>query len=153
MDFIFKDIGVVHNERNERIDDNWGNVISEIILNEEIPSEAVNNLIEFSHIEVIYFFHLINENEELNFKRIPRGLENLYPVGIFSQRASKRPNKIGNSICELLDVKNKKIIVKGLDAMNNSPVIDIKPVYSCFLPDKSRIIEPEWVKIITKNYW
>lgn len=62
----------------------------------------------------------------MNFERIPRGLENLYPVGIFSQRASKRPNKIGNSICELVDVNNKIIIVKGLDALNNSPVIDIK---------------------------
>jgi len=177
LEFVIKDIGRVSNERKERIDDNWSEIESEIILNDDIPLHSLHGLSEFSiplhslhglsefsHIEVFFYFHKVPDESSKRFERIPRELKNLKPKGIFSQRAGGRPNKIGNTICKLISVEGRKIRVENLDAINDSPVIDIKPVYSVFLPKFTDVTEPDWVKFtdvtepdwvneITKNYW
>ncbi|HRE39826.1 MAG TPA: SAM-dependent methyltransferase [Ignavibacteria bacterium] len=153
MEFVIKDIGRVSNERKERIDDNWSEIESEIILNDDIPLHSLHGLSEFSHIEVFFYFHKVPDESSKRFEKIPRELKNLKPKGIFSQRAGGRPNKIGNTICKLISVEGRKIRVENLDAINDSPVIDIKPVYSVFLPKFTDVTEPDWVNEITKNYW
>jgi len=153
LEFVIKDIGRVSNERKERIDDNWSEIESEIILNDDIPLHSLHGLSEFSHIEVFFYFHKVPDESSKRFEKIPRELKNLKPKGIFSQRAGGRPNKIGNTICKLISVEGRKIRVENLDAINDSPVIDIKPVYSVFLPKFTDVTEPDWVNEITKNYW
>lgn len=153
MEIILKPVAYVKNERIEREDDNWGEIRSEITLIPEIPAEALNGLNEFSHIEVTFYFDKISEADTKTYLRAPRGLKNLPEIGIFTQRASKRPNKLGITICELIDIKDKVIFVKGLDALNGTPVVDIKPVLKEFLPGKDHVKQPAWVHEIMKNYW
>lgn len=153
MDIILKPVAYVRNERTEREDDNWGEIKSEITLIPEIPAEAFTGLNEFSHLEITFYFDKISESDIKTYSRIPRGLKGLPEVGIFTQRASKRPNKLGITICELINIKDKTIFVKGLDALDKTPVLDIKPVLKEFLPDKSDVKQPGWVHEIMKNYW
>lgn len=153
MDIILKPVAYVKNERTEREDDNWGEIKSEITLIPEIPAEAITGLNEFSHLEVTFYFDKISASDTKTYSRVPRGLKDLPEVGIFTQRASKRPNKLGITICELINIKDKTIFVKGLDALNETPVLDIKPVLKEFLPDRNDIKQPSWVHEIMKNYW
>ncbi|MEJ2664769.1 MAG: TrmO family methyltransferase, partial [Spirochaetia bacterium] len=73
-------------------------------------------------------------------------------VGIFSQRKKDRPNHIGTTSVELVRREGRTLIVKNLDAINGTPVLDIKPVFREFLP-RGEIRQPEWSKILMKNYW
>ena len=81
------------------------------------------------------------------------GLSEFSPlVGIFSQRGKGRPNRIGVSICRLLSVEGVRLKVRGLDAIDGTPVLDIKTVMTGFLP-RGAIVEPEWAKELMKDYW
>jgi tRNA-Thr(GGU) m(6)t(6)A37 methyltransferase TsaA len=153
MEIILNPVAFVKNIRTDREDDNWGEIESEITLIPGIPTEALKGLKEFSHIEVIFYFDKISETDTKTFSRFPRGLKNLPETGIFAQRASKRVNKLGVTICKLIDVKDKTIFVKGLDAIDGTPVLDIKPALKEFLPEKSSMNQPDWVHEIMKNYW
>lgn len=73
-------------------------------------------------------------------------------VGIFGQRKKDRPNKIGIATVELLEHQGRTIKVKFLDAIDGTPVLDIKPVFREYEP-KSQIKQPDWVQYLMKNYW
>jgi tRNA (Thr-GGU) A37 N-methylase len=67
-------------------------------------------------------------------------------------RGKARPNRIGVSICRLLSVEGLKLKVRGLDTIDGTPVLDIKPVMTGFLP-RGVIVEPQWAKELMKGYW
>ena len=146
-----KPIATVKNSRAVPTDDYWGDVISEIELANYIPTEAFNNISEFSHLEIIYFFDRV-DSKKIVLSGHPR--ENLnYPlVGIFGQRKKDRPNTIGLCTVELIEHHGRTIKVKYLDAIDGTPVLDIKPVFREFLPI-SEIKQPVWVTDLMKNYW
>lgn len=73
-------------------------------------------------------------------------------VGIFAQRGKNRPNKLGLTTVELLEHHHKKLIVKHLDAIDGTPIIDIKPVMKEFLPHRE-VKQPEWSKKLMEDYW
>lgn len=144
-------IAYIKNERTEITDDNWGNVLSEITLVDEIPEDAFSNITEFSHLEIIYYFDKVQDSDVI-FAGIPRD-DNKYPLmGIFAQRKKDRPNKIGICTVELIEHTGKTIIVRGLDAISNTPIIDIKPVYKEYQTAK-KTKQPKWVEEMMKNYW
>lgn len=92
------------------------------------------------------------QNEDIVFASRPRGNPN-YPVaGIFAQRKKDRPNKIGLCTVELLEHRDRIIKVRNLDAINGTPVIDIKPVFKEF-ESRGLITQPSWVADLMKNYW
>lgn len=144
-------IGFVRNTRNNPIDDDWNEIISEIELADEIPDEALNCLSDFSHLEIIFYFNQVNP-EKIVFSGHPRGNTDYPKVGIFGQRKKDRPNQIGLATVELLRCDNRKITVKYLDAINGTPILDIKPVFREFQV-KSEIKQPDWVEDLMKNYW
>jgi tRNA (adenine37-N6)-methyltransferase len=153
MKFEIAAIGFVKNNRKEISDDFWGNVISEIELTEKFSAESLKGLELFSHVEIIFVFNKVDDSEIQIGTAIPRDRADLYPaIGVFAQRKKSRPNKIGATICELIKIENKKIFVKGLDAIDATPVIDIKPVLKEFLPTKN-IIQPSWMTDLMKDYW
>lgn len=152
MIFQVQSIATIYNNRKEITDDFWGDVISEIRLNENIDAEAIKGLEEFSHIEVIYIFHKAIDNPAVMKTEHPRENLNWPKVGIFAQRKKNRPNFIGTTICEIVECKNKSIFVKMLDAINETPVIDIKPMMKEFLPLK-KVKQPNWSTELMKNYW
>ena len=149
---VLNPIGKIYNERIDVEDDNWGKVISRIELNDECNESALVGIEDFSHIEVIYYFDRVDDKKIITGARRPRNPEHLPETGIFAQRAKNRPNKLGLSTAALIKKEKNILYVKGLDAINGTPVLDIKPVIKEFLP-KGEIKEPGWVKEIMKNYW
>lgn len=151
MELIFVPIATVKNNRTEIKDDYWGSVVSEIELAPHIPVESLTGLDTFSHLEIIFHFHLL-KSADITYCGHPR--ENpTYPiVGIFAQRKKNRPNSIGTTIVELLKISNRSIFVKNLDANNGTPVLDIKPILKEFLP-QTTVKQPQWSTDLMKNYW
>jgi tRNA-Thr(GGU) m(6)t(6)A37 methyltransferase TsaA len=129
-------IGVVKNGVNKR-PPSWKDVISEIHIRKDLQ-EGLDNLKEFSHILVLFYLHL---SVSLHLKVHPRGDDALPLVGVFGTRAPVRPNPIGVTISELLSVRENILTVKGLDAFDQTPVLDIKPHLP--MPDPVRL--PQWV--------
>jgi tRNA-Thr(GGU) m(6)t(6)A37 methyltransferase TsaA len=133
-------------------DDYWGGEISSIVLVEEFGSEALEGLTEFSHVEILYFFHEVEPSKITKGARHPRNNPQWPAVGIFAQRGKNRPNRLGSSICRLLRVEGTRLFVTELDAIDKTPVLDIKPVMSEFLP-REAVRQPAWSHELMRKYW
>src|SRR3954454_4573226 len=92
-------VGVVVGGRTEPIDDDWGDVRAAIQLDDRFPADALAGLIDFSHIDVVFFFHLVGDEKIETGARRPRGREDWPLVGVFAQRNKARPNRLGVSTC------------------------------------------------------
>jgi tRNA-Thr(GGU) m(6)t(6)A37 methyltransferase TsaA len=148
-----KPIGVVRAARSEPIDDKWDSVESRIELDAaQFTADATAGLGDFSHIEVIYHFDRVPDDEVQNGARHPRGRKDWPLACIFAQRGKGRPNRIGVCACRILSVDGLKLSVQGLDAIDGTPVLDIKPVMKGFLP-RGEVREPAWAAEIMKEYW
>lgn len=147
-------IGWVHNARTEPIDDDWDRVDSRIELDAAVVGpDATDGLRTFSHVEVIFVFHLVDESDVVTGARHPRGNPEWPKVGILAQRPKARPNRIGSTVCELMAVRPGGVIeVRGLDAIDGTPVLDIKPYFAEFAP-RGDVYQPQWSHELTKNYW
>jgi len=139
-------------ERDTLADDGWGDVESVIELSEEMPTESLDGLDDFSHLEIIYHLHLVGENEVLLGSEHPRENPDWPKVGIFAQRKKNRPNRLGLTIVELIKREGRRLTVKGLDAIDGTPILDIKPVMQEFLPRKA-LHQPDWVRDLMQDYW
>jgi len=154
MDIHLSPIGWVRSAEKGPREDFWGEVSSEIILDgDRFSPEALEGLSEFSHVEVLFHLHGVDEGSIITGRRRPRGDVRWPEVGIFAQRGKKRPNRIAATICRLVSVQDLRLTVKGLDALHGSPVLDIKPVFAEFLPDRSSIRQPNWSHEMMANYF
>jgi tRNA-Thr(GGU) m(6)t(6)A37 methyltransferase TsaA len=151
---VMRPIGVVHSPITGDKEDFWGKTQATIELDaERFRPEALQGLEDHSHVEVIFHFHRFGEESVTTGTRHPRGNPNWPEVGIFAQRAKARPNRIGATICRIVGVEGLKLTVSGLDAFDDTPVLDIKPVLKEFLPDKAEIRQAEWSRELMKNYF
>ena len=114
MKFFIHAIATVTNSRKVISDDFWGDVISEIKLNDEFPAEALDGIEDFSHVEIIYVFDKAINSKIVTGSEHPR--ENIaWPkVGIFAQRKKNRPNFLGATICEVVRREGKILFVKNM---------------------------------------
>jgi tRNA (adenine37-N6)-methyltransferase len=144
-------VAMVKNSRLQPEDDYWEAVISEIELAAHIPAAAFDGITQFSHLAIIFYFDKALP-EDIVFSGHPRGNTNYPLTGIFAQRKKDRPNNIGLCTVELLRHQGRTITVKYLDAINGTPVLDIKPVFAEFEP-KGAIVQPGWSADLMKNYW
>ena len=146
-------IGTVRSSRLEPLDDDWGEIASTIELDSELlaPS-SLRGLEDFSHIEVVYLFHRVDPDTYELAARRPRGNPDWPEVGIFAQRAKRRPNRIGVSVCELVGVDGLQLAVRGLDAIDGTPVLDIKPYMTEFAP-RTPVRQPRWSRQLMAGYW
>jgi tRNA-Thr(GGU) m(6)t(6)A37 methyltransferase TsaA len=151
MTLTLTPIATIHNSRTSIKDDHWGEVISEIVLAEDIPTSAFSNIDLFSHLEIIYYFHQLGNNKVV-FSRHPRDNAEWPDMGLFAQRTKDRPNRIGLCTVELLEHSGRSLFVRKLDAIDGTPVLDIKPVFREFSP-MGPIVQPEWVAELMKAYW
>jgi tRNA (Thr-GGU) A37 N-methylase len=101
---------------------------------------------------VVFLFDRVPDEKIETGARHPRGRKDWPEVGIFAQRGKARPNRIGLTVCRLLAVDGLRLTVRGLDAIDGTPVLDIKPVMTGFLP-RGPIREPGWAKEIMREYW
>lgn len=145
-------IALVKNSRTEIEDDDWGEVISIIELDVSMPDEALFEIESFSHAEIVYHFHLVPESKIENGSRRPRNNPDWPKVGILSQRGKNRPNRLGATIVKILRREGRQLHVQGLDAINGTPVLDIKPIMREFLP-REEVHQPDWATELMKNYW
>jgi len=147
LKFEVEPIGVVRNEVIEPRGQEWGQVISEIELKEEL-APALDGLEEFSHIIVIFWFHRVAPGE-FPLKLHPRGRQDLPLLGVLATRHSRRPNPIGLSIVRLLERRGNRLRVRGLDAFDGTPVLDIKPYSPSFDAPREATV-PWWTEIISR---
>jgi len=145
-------IAYVKNARKEVADDHWEAIISEIVLAENIIDEALEGIEAFSHLEVIFYMDKVSDEKAKAQHRHPRNNPDLPKLGTFAQRNKSRPNKIGLTTVELLERNGRTLKVKRLDAIDGTPILDIKPLMKEFEP-KGKIRQPEWTQVIMENYW
>lgn len=146
-------IGRVEGGRINPVDDDWGASCALVRLDPaRFGPEALAGLEAFSHAEIVYLFDRVTEEAVATGARHPRGRTDWPRVGIFAQRGKDRPNRLGVSVCRIVAVDGLALEVEGLDAIDGTPVIDIKPVLSGFLP-RGEIREPTWAKEIMQAYW
>jgi len=146
-------IGKVASERREPKDDDWDAVKSEIRLDQDrFTPEAVAELGTFSHIVVIFYMHRVKPEKIVQGARHPRNNPDWPKVGIFAQRGKNRPNTLGVTVCRLKEVEGLTLRVQGLDAIDGTPVLDIKPWVVEYGP-RGEVRQPGWMAEVMKKYW
>jgi tRNA (adenine37-N6)-methyltransferase len=145
-------VGVVRSPRSAVTDDGWGAVESAIELLPPFGAASLTGLEEFSHIEVVFVFDRVDPGRIHLGTRRPRGNPSWPEVGIFAQRAKDRPNRLGLSTCELLGVEGGSLRVRGLDAVDGTPVLDIKPYMEEFGP-RGAVRQPAWSRELMATYF
>ena len=150
MEIIMKPIGAVRNKVTHRKDVAWGNDISSIALDEQYVS-GLEGLEGFSHAIILFYLDQAKFDKEKHLQRRPQNREDMPLVGIFSQRGKDRPNQIGMTSVEIVSVSDDVLVVKGLDAVDGTPVLDIKPYYPVYDNKDARV--PEWVERLMEHYF
>ncbi len=145
-------VGWVSSARADLADDHWGEIPAVITMAPEFGAEALAGLADFSHLEVVYQFHLVAEDQVTPGARHPRENPDWPLVGIFAQRGKSRPNRIGVSRCSLIQVEATRIHVLGLDAVDGTPVLDIKPYLREFGP-RGEVRQPAWASELMREYY
>lgn len=146
-------IGVVTGGRSEPIDDDWDAVEATIVLDPaQLDADATAGLDAFSHLDVVFAFHRVPDDEIERGARHPRGRKDWPLVGILAQRGKGRPNRIGVSTCTLVHVDGLTVHVRGLDAIDGSPVLDVKAHFEEMGP-RGEVRQPAWSREIMTGYW
>ncbi|MFT5286159.1 MAG: tRNA-Thr(GGU) m(6)t(6)A37 methyltransferase TsaA [Planctomycetota bacterium] len=152
MTYQLEPVGTVEAVRSHAEDDYWGDEQACIQLASRFTSDALQGLEEFSHVEVMFVLHEVEPSKIVTGVRRPR-LNPAWPeVGIFAQRVKNRPNRIATTICRVVRVDGTRLHVAELDAIDGSPVIDIKPVMTEFLP-REEVVQPRWTHELMREYW
>lgn len=151
MTFEILPIGKVMSTRAVAEDDNWDSETSAIELLPPFSERSLMGLDSFSHCIVVYVFDKAQWDES-RMSRHPRGNQEWPEVGIFAQRAKDRPNRLGVTVCRILGVDGSVLRVTGLDAIDGTPVVDIKPWMNEFGP-RGAATQPEWATELMSGYW
>ncbi len=147
----YKPIGIVKSPVREGIDSGWGKVESEIHISSEY-ADGLRGITSFSHIIIVFEMHESSFSPEDHLVRRPQEREDMPLSGIFAQRAKHRPNPVGITSVRLLGMRKNILKVRGLDAIDGTPVLDIKP----YFPQYDRIENPqtpEWVDRLMADYF
>ncbi len=150
--FELEPIGHVETKRELIEDDFWGGEESSIVLSDRFTPEALKGIEDFSHVEVLFLLDQVELSRIVMGARHPRNNPDWPEVGIFAQRAKNRPNRIGSTICRVLRTEGLRLVVAELDAVSGTPVLDVKPVMSEFLP-RCDVQQPSWSRELMEQYW
>jgi tRNA-Thr(GGU) m(6)t(6)A37 methyltransferase TsaA len=145
-------IAFVRNSRREVEDDYWGSVVSEIVMEPAFGEESIRGLELFSHAEVTFHFHGVSAGKIVTGARHPRNNPNWPEVGIFAQRGKNRPNRLGLATVRILGRERATLRVRDLDAIDGTPIVDLKPVLREFLP-RGEVEQPAWATELMRDYW
>ena len=146
-----RSIGVVRSAVAEGRDEDWGDVVSELHLDDAL-ARGLDGLDGFSHVLVIYWMHQSSFDVTSDLVRRPRGRADMPELGIFAQRAKYRPNPIGVTAVAIVGRDGAVLRVRGLDAIDGTPILDLKP----YFPEFDRIDEPrtpEWAGRLMQGYF
>jgi tRNA-Thr(GGU) m(6)t(6)A37 methyltransferase TsaA len=150
--FTVRPIGSVRCPVNEMSQGGWAKIDSEIHL-DPVYAGGLQGLEGFSHALVVFFLDRAQGFDPAKqLLRRPRGMEDMHEVGVFAQRTKYRPNPIGVTAVTLRGVEGNVIKVRGLDALDGTPVLDVKP----YIPPFDRVDDvklPPWVAHVMEGYF
>ena len=152
MDFRVRPIAFIRNDRREALDDHWDDVVSTVELASEVPSEALRGLDEFSHVEVVFLADWAEDVPPGPWTRRPRGNPEWPEVGVFAQRNKDRPNRVLLTTVAVDSWSDRSFAARGLDGIDGTPVLDIKPVFRWSVPRGELRVAP-WSEELGENYF
>ena len=152
MNYSVRAIAYIRNDRSEALDDNWDDVQSTVELAQDVPDEALRGLEEFSHVEIVFFADWAEDVPPGPWHRHPRGNEQWPDVGVFAQRNKDRPNRILLTTVAVDSIEGRSIKVRGLDGIDGTPVLDIKPVFRWSVPRGALRVAP-WSEALGADYF
>lgn len=136
-------VGVVHNRVRQPRPWGWERVRSKIVIRPELTA-ALDGIEGYSHITVVFWMHRVSVDARSLIHIHPRG-DHRYPLqGVLATRSQNRPNPIGVAVVPLLKRQGNVLWVRGLDAINGTPVLDIKP-YIPYYDSVAQARVPDWV--------
>jgi tRNA-Thr(GGU) m(6)t(6)A37 methyltransferase TsaA len=144
-------IGIVRSSAKDPVDHGWGRVESLIEIRPELRP-GLRGLDDFSHVLVVAWLDKADFDPARHLVRRPRGQADMPELGIFAQRAKDRPNPLGISVVELVRVEPTGVRVRGLDAIDGTPILDLKPYFPDF-DSARRARVPEWVARLMQGYF
>lgn len=150
--FSMAPVAFVRGSRQRPTDDFWGGTACRLELADGIPSDSLDGIEEFSHAEIVFVFDRVEEAKIVSGARHPRNNPAWPCVGIFAQRGKNRPNRIGCTIVRVLAREERALVVGELDAVEGTPVLDIKPVMAEYLP-RDPVRQPAWSHEVMADYW
>lgn len=148
---MLEPVGVVKSQVHQQMDEGWGDQICDIVFRPEL-ADGLKGIEEFSHLIILTQLHQAAFSPEKHLVRKPQGRTDMPKVGIFAQRGKNRPNTIGVTTVELLKVKGNILRVKGLDAIDGTPVLDVKPYFPQY-DQRIGVKVPEWVDLLMEDYF
>ena len=150
--YLLTEIARVHSTRDVAVDDEWGSVEARLVLAPDLDEAVLAGLDAFSHLEVLFVFDRVDPAAVCRGARHPRSNAAWPSVGIFAQRAKDRPNRLGLTTCEILGVHGTEIAVRGLDAVDGTPIVDLKPYFAEFAP-RTPVRQPTWSHELMAHYF
>jgi tRNA-Thr(GGU) m(6)t(6)A37 methyltransferase TsaA len=133
-------------------DDFWGGAESRIVLTDDYEEDALAGIDDFSHVEVIFHFNRVGPADVVRGTRHPRNNQAWPRIGVFAQRGKNRPNRLGSTIARVIRREGRTLVVAELDAIDGTPVVDLKPVMQEFLP-RGPVHQPQWSRELMADYW
>jgi tRNA (Thr-GGU) A37 N-methylase len=152
VDYTVRPIAYIRNERSEALDDNWDEIVSTVELAQDVPEEALRGLEEFSHVEIVFFADWAEDVPPGPWHRHPRGNAQWPDIGVFAQRNKDRPNRLLLSTVEIDELSERSFTVRGLDGIDGTSVLDIKPVFRWSVPKGELRVAP-WSEELGENYF
>jgi tRNA-Thr(GGU) m(6)t(6)A37 methyltransferase TsaA len=145
-------IGYVTSPRADPSDTTgWADVEARIDLVDDLGRQALWGLGDFSHAEILFLFDRVTPRPSYREPARARGRDDMPLIGVFAARGPNRPNRIGVSACRIVEVGDTWLTVRGLDAVDQTPVLDIKPVMPTLLPHD--VHEPDWSRRLMADYY
>jgi tRNA (adenine37-N6)-methyltransferase len=152
MDWSVRAVAFIRNDRAEASDDNWDEVLSTVELAAGVPDDALAGLADFSHVEVVFLADWAEDVPPGPWHRHPRGNAEWPDVGIFAQRNKDRPNRILLSTVAIESLEARSFTAWGLDGIDGTPVLDIKPVFRWSVP-RGEVRAPAWSDELGEHYF
>ncbi len=146
-----KPIGTIHSPVTTVEEERWGDVVSEIHI-DELYAPGLQGLESWSHVMVVYYMHQAPFDLEQDLVRRPRDRDDMPELGIFARRSPNRPNGIGVTAVEVVKVEKNVLTVRRLDAIDGTPVLDIKP-YAPVYDAVTEPLIPIWFIRLMQDYY
>jgi tRNA-Thr(GGU) m(6)t(6)A37 methyltransferase TsaA len=124
--------------------------VSELVINADLDG-ILDGIDDFSHLIVLYWAHLVPDERRSLIRVHPMGSSDFPLVGVFATHSPTRPNSILTSVVKLLGREGNTLKVTGLDALDGSPILDIKP-YDGELDKLKDVKMPNWMRRIHQEF-
>ena len=118
-------------------------LLSQIVLRDDLV-EGLSGIFDYSHLFVLFYLNQVTDEQKKTLSVHPRGRMDMPLVGVFVARTMLRPNPIGLTLVELVKVEGNVLTVRGLDAYNGTPILDIKTYDFWDMAENIRV--PDWWK-------